>query len=273
MRLGGDVNGILESGPGRSLYYSEKGSGPTLLCLHGLGGGSYFFAGLADALQDAFRVVAIDLPGCGLSSSAPSGFSFENCVEVAQDLIRERLGGGITVLGHSMGTIIGLKLAIAESVSVSRLIFVGGLPQPLPEARIRLQKRAREARERGMLEVADATMPVVFSPAALRAMPDKVALYRRLLELHDPLTYAQAAEALLCANAWDSVARVRVPCLAITGADDRYAPPPAVKEFVRHLPGPFQYHEIEECGHMPFFEKPDVFQKVVRHFLDGSSPS
>jgi 3-oxoadipate enol-lactonase len=269
MRHGTDVSGILNFGASRALYYSEKGTGPPLLCLHGLGGGSYFFSGLADALQDTFRVVAIDLPGCGLSPSDPSGFSFKNCVEVVRELILERFGGGVAILGHSMGTIVGLKLATAGSVRVSRLIFVGGLPRPIPEAQRRLRQRARRSRERGMVEVAEATMAVVFSPASIRALPDKVAMYRRLLELHDPLKYAQAAEALSRVNAWETVGQIRVPCLAITGSDDLYAPPSAVKEFVGQLPGQVQYHEIEECGHLPFFEKPDDFQQIVRRFLEA----
>ena len=258
---------LLRLRSGRSIYYSEKGTGPCVLCLHGLGGGSYFFAGLAEALQDAYRTVAIDLPGCGFSPPGASGFSFDDCAEVVEELLREELGETIAIIGHSMGTIVALKLA--ARLPVSGFVFVGGLPEPIPEAQSRLRERARDIRERGMAGIGDLTIPIVFSEASRRAIPDKVAMYHRLLELNPPEYYAQAAHALSEASAWDTVSGVLVPCLAITGSQDRYAPPPAVKEFVRHLPGPAQYCEIEECGHMPFFEKPDLFASVVRGFLDG----
>jgi 3-oxoadipate enol-lactonase len=235
-----------------------------------LGGGSYFFGALAGALEGAFRTVAVDLPGCGFSPSSAAGFSFEECVEVVEELILERLDGCAAILGHSMGAIIALNVAARGAARVSRLICVGGLPEPIPEAQKRLRERAREIRERGMAGVGDVTMPIVFSQASLCAVPDKVAMYHRLLELNDPANYAQAAEALSQASAWDAVSRLRAPCLVVTGSEDHYAPPSAVKEFVKRLPGPVQYHEIEECGHMPFFEKPEAFVRIVRSFLEST---
>jgi len=255
---------------GRSLYYSHNGTGPDLLCLHGLGGASYFFDSLAVSLRDAFRTVAVDLPGCGFSPAGTSGFSFEDCVEAVEELIRETMSKPITILGHSMGTIIGLKLAARQPAYVSRLIFVGGLPEPIPEAQGRLRQRAREARERGMAGTGDVMMPIVFSPASLRAIPDKVAMFHRLLELNDPIRYAETAEALSEASASDAASKVNVPSLVITGADDRYAPPSAVRAFVNRLPGSVQYREISNCGHMPFFEKPEVFERIIRDFLESA---
>jgi len=254
---------------GRTVYCTENGTGPALLCLHGLGGGSYFFSSLADSLANSFRTVAVDLPGCGFSPSSASGFSFEDCGEVLDELIKESLGGGVTILGHSMGAIIGLMLASGKSASVARLIFVGGLPEPIPEARKRLGERAREVRERGMQGIGDVTMPIVFSKASLQKIPDKVAMYHRLLELNDPVMYADAAEALSRASARDLVSRVAVPCLAITGTEDHYAPPAYVQEFVKQLPGRVEYCELKDIGHMPFFETPETFEGIVRQFLSS----
>ncbi|RPJ60560.1 MAG: alpha/beta fold hydrolase [Acidobacteria bacterium] len=263
------VGNVLKLGSGRSVYCLEKGTGPSLLCLHGLGGGSYFFSSLAGALADRFRTVAVDLPGCGFSPASASGFSIEGCVEILEELVRERMSEGVTILGHSMGTIIGLKLAARGSIPVFRLIFVGGLPEPIPEARKRLRERAREVRERGMAGVGDVTMPIVFSGASLRRVPDKVAMYHRLLELNDPIEYARTADALAQASARDSVPKISAPCLAVTGSEDHYAPPAFVKQFVEQLRGPVQYKEIEDCGHMPFFEKPEMFEATVRSFLES----
>jgi len=264
--MGGNIHNLRS---GRSLYFKESGTGPELLCLHGLGGGSYFFAGLADFLRNDFRTVAVDLPGCGFSPSGASHFSFEECVEVMEELLLERMGTGITILGHSMGAIIALKLAARRSVSVARLIFVGGLAEPIPEAQKRLRERAREVREGGMTGIGDVTMPIVFSEASLRKIPDKVAMYHRLLELSDPIRYAEAAEALSQASATETLSRVSVPCLVVTGSEDRYAPPSAAREFVGQLPGRVEYCEIDECGHMPFFEKPEVFEAIISGFLES----
>ncbi len=252
---------------GREIYCTETGAGPALVCIHGLGGGSYFFAGLAAALQPGFRVLSVDLPGCGLSPAAPAGFSFDDCVVMIEDLVRGTTDKPVAVLGHSMGAIIGLKLAGRRTVPVDRLIFVGGLDEPVPDAQKRLRERAREVHDRGMAGVGDLTMPIVFSADTLRKMPGLVAMYHRLLELNDPNTYARAAEELSNASAADTLSGISVPCLAVTGSEDRYAPPAAVKAFVSRLRGPAEYREIEGCGHMPFFEKPEIFEEIVRGFL------
>lgn len=263
------MGNVLKLRSGRSVYCIEKGTGPTVLCLHGLGGGSYLFAGLAEALADSFRTVAVDLPGCGFSPAPPAGFSIEDCVDVLEELIRENMSNGVVIVGHSMGTIIALKLAARASLPVSRLIFVGGVPEPIPTAKVRLCERAREVREGGMSGVGDVTMPVVFSAASLRKIPDKVGMFNRLLELNDAAEYARAADALAHASARDCVSKVSQPCLAITGSEDRYAPPSFVKEFVMQLRAPVEYLEIEDCGHMPFFEKPEIFADTIRRFLES----
>jgi 3-oxoadipate enol-lactonase len=263
--------GAVDSLPsGRRIYWTEKGTGPELLCLHGLGGGSYFFTGLAEQLSDALRVVAVDLPGCGFSPAGPSGFSFEDCAETIEELILERLNKPATILGHSMGTILCLMLAARNPSLADRLIFVGGLPEPTLETCAPLQDRARVVRERGMAGVGDLTMPVVFAESSLRRIPDKVGLCHRLLELNDPRNYADAAEALARASASEHVSKVSVPCLVVTGSEDRYAPPGVVKEFVERLPGPVEYHEIKNCGHMSFFEEPEALERMVREFLSGT---
>ena len=52
----------------------DTGTGPAVLALHGLGGGAYFFRGLAERLQPEYRVVSVDLP------ATPSDFSMDTWV-------------------------------------------------------------------------------------------------------------------------------------------------------------------------------------------------
>ena len=60
---------------------------------------------------------------------------------------------------------------------------------------------------------------------------------------------------------------VTVPCAAITGAEDQYAPPNAVREFVARLPAPCPVEIIEGAAHLPFLEQPDAFAEAVRRVL------
>jgi len=62
---------------------------------------------------------------------------------------------------------------------------------------------------------------------------------------------------------------VRVPCLAVTGSDDQYAPPDAVAAFIQGLRGGAPLEVISACGHLPFLEQPAAFAGVIDAFLRG----
>src|SRR6266702_8874814 len=57
---------------GARIHYLDKGSGPPIVILHGLGGqmGNFTYA-LLERLTAQFRVILIDRPGSGYSRRAP----------------------------------------------------------------------------------------------------------------------------------------------------------------------------------------------------------
>jgi pimeloyl-ACP methyl ester carboxylesterase len=251
------------------------GGGPALVCLHGLGGGGYFFAGLGRAQQRqsqparARHVLCPDLPGSGFSPRGERPVTLDRFADAVIQLIERRTAGPVALLGHSMGTIIALRVYARIPDRIGSLLFVGGLPAPLPEARDRLRDRAALARHAGMPAVAPTIVPVVFAGRSLDAMPDKVAMFQRLLAHSDPEGYARTALALADATAVEVVPNVRVPCLCLTGTEDRYAPPAAVRAFADSIPGA-TYQELPGCGHMPFFEDPGAFDRSVEGFLSAA---
>ena len=259
---------------GESLFLDEYGDasvdsadeGVTVVALHGLGGGGYFFAGIGRSSASRVRVICPDMPGSGFSRRGERAVSFDRFADGVVQLIERKAAGRVALLGHSMGAIVALKVYARIPDRIGSLIFVGGLPAPLPEAQARLRDRAGLARTAGMAAVAPTIVPVVFATRSLQAMPDKVAMFQRLLASSDAEGYAQTALALADASAEDVVPRVRVPCLCVTGTEDRYAPPGAVRAFANSISGA-AYQELVDCGHMPFFEAPDAFNDVVQGYL------
>jgi 3-oxoadipate enol-lactonase len=256
---------------GEAVFLEEYGapspSSPlTLVALHGLGGGGYFFAGTARALAPRARILSPDMPGSGFSRRGERPISFDRFADVVCQLIERRTSGPVALMGHSMGTITALKVYPRIPDRIGSMIFVGGLPAPLPEVQIRLRGLAALARSTGMAAVAARVVPVVFAGRSLDAIADKVAMFQRLLAHSDAEGYAATALALADASATDVIPRVRVPCLCVTGAEDRYAPPAAVRAFADSIPRAV-YHELADCGHMPFFESPDIFGAIVQRFL------
>jgi pimeloyl-ACP methyl ester carboxylesterase len=257
---------ILDSG--QVLYIEEYGVGPPLLCVHGLGGGAYFFSGLADALKSRCRIIAVDLPGAGFSPrGAP--FCFERCADMLVELAAKRLGGPFTFVAHSLGTILALKVSARVPDGVRKIISVGGLGEPLPLVKIRLRDRADLVEKNGMPGIGDTAIPVTVSEKTMREMPDRVFLLRRLLELNNAECYIEMARALAQASAMEEATKLRAPFLAITGSEDRYAPPSVVDEFLRTLVCPTRQIVLDGVGHMPFFEAPDEFYRAVLECVEA----
>ncbi len=255
---------------GSRLYVEEAGTGPPLLALPGLGGGAWFFSGFARRLQSAFRVVSIDLPGTGRSRSADDLRELDPARWVSDlgELVARRVGEPVVLIGHSMGTILALHANDVWPEHVRGIVFVGGLPEVRPFIRDRLTGRAEAVAREGLAGWGPRASAGNFARRTLDEQPELVALFERLFELQDPATYVRLCEILLSLSARASLPGVQVPCLAISGAEDQYAPPDLVGEFMRSLTCPWGEVVLPACAHLPFLEDPQAFAAAVESFLE-----
>lgn len=89
----------------------ERGTGRTLLLIHGLGGSWRSWATILDSLSAERKVVAIDLPGHGATPAEPDSGTFEGLVGSVERYIANAGLAGVDVVGSSMGARIVLELA------------------------------------------------------------------------------------------------------------------------------------------------------------------
>jgi 3-oxoadipate enol-lactonase len=256
---------------GGALYVEDRGRGLPVLAIHGLGGGAWFFSGLAARLEDRCRLIAIDLPGTGRSTAGagPLAFSAESWGDDLGDLVEHLAAEPVVLLGHSLGTILALQALDAWPHLVRALIFAGGLPEPRPEIRQRLAERAEAVARHGLAGWGPRAAAANFSRATLEEQPELAGLFARLFEGQDAAAYVRSCEILIGASAASLVSTVKVPCLSISGDEDQYAPPDLVPAFVQQLGGPHRQVVLPRCGHLPFLEAPAAFAQAVRSFLDA----
>jgi 3-oxoadipate enol-lactonase len=266
--------GFVEVGTAR-LYLEVRGAAgaPVLLCLHGLGGGTHFFGALGVHLGDQCRTIAIDLPGSGSSPGLPGGsspgFSFDAVADLLVSLARTEhaRGPALYLLGHSMGAILALEMIRRSPELAAGLVIVGGLPEALPTARQRIRDRIAVIGERGMAAVSGDAVVANFSTRTQADRPELTACFAKLFAGQDAGAYAATASALAAWSARELPPLERVACLAITGEEDRYAPPDAVRAFARTLPAATRVEIMPDCGHLPFLERPAAFAEIVSAFL------
>lgn len=120
-----DVDGV-------RLHLRDEGSGPPLLLVHGLQGqmGNFNFGAMAE-LSRSHRVIAVDRPGAGYSSSAPGmGADLASQARILARLIEELGLERPTVVGHSLGGAVALALALDHPHAVGALALVAPLSHP-----------------------------------------------------------------------------------------------------------------------------------------------
>ncbi|HEV8076166.1 MAG TPA: alpha/beta hydrolase [Candidatus Acidoferrum sp.] len=114
---------------GARIHYLDKGSGPAIVILHGLGGqmGNFTYA-LLERLTDEFRVILMDRPGSGYSTRAPgaTGRLTEQAATVAQFIHKLGLQRPLLV-GHSLGGAIALGVALDHPEAVKGLALIAPL--------------------------------------------------------------------------------------------------------------------------------------------------
>jgi 3-oxoadipate enol-lactonase len=245
----------------RESWVHDSRPDPTVLAIHGLGGGAYFFRDLADRLRPGSRVLAVDLP------TGPN-VSMRSWVDELGTLAAQQIQEPVVILGHSMGTILALEAWAAWPERIRGLIFVGGVPQVSPRIRERLQERMRALADAPNLAGwGSKVSPGVFSPVTFRDRPEVVSAFERLFEAQPIDAYVRCCGILLGANAEAIVPTVTAPCVAVTGEHDQYATPDTVAAFLERMPGKPRLEVIPGCGHLPFLEQPAAFAAAVKSFL------
>jgi pimeloyl-[acyl-carrier protein] methyl ester esterase len=122
------------------LYTEVRGGGPALALLHGWGLNLRVWDGLAAALCDRFRIIAVDLPGHGRSDWLPERSSLvEQAAQVGETV--GAIAAEYSLLGWSLGGQIALQLAAAQrgpraqdsavAAAIDRLVLIAATPRLL----------------------------------------------------------------------------------------------------------------------------------------------
>lgn len=115
-----------------TLKTTELGHGPTIVFLHGLGGGRLQWMPVARKLLATNRVVLVDLPGHG-ESTMPDPFSFNACADAVAELVGRQNPDSTIVVGQGVGGMIAIK-TLAAHPGIARGVFAIDAGLKLPQA-------------------------------------------------------------------------------------------------------------------------------------------
>lgn len=234
----------------------------TLVLLHGYGESLMSWRAVADRLGRRFRVVAVDLPGFGVSDKPAGPYTLEAMHRRMATFIARWTDGPVIVVGHSMGGEIAASLAISEPRIVAAVLIapagyeIAGVIDSLPP---------------GVAGLAGAATPLVIpvhDPQWLRE-PDSIAGYDPVLDT----AYRHAARTVLEQFDFAALrARFRTlakPVLVIWGRQDPTIPFETGEAIMAELPCATLV-AIDPALHRPHQAQPDRVARAIEQFFNGS---
>lgn len=244
------------------------GQGPLMILLHGVGLRSEAWGAMIPVLAPHFRLVAVDLPGHGqsapLPTDAPELYDFTD--RIAQFL--QPFGRPAAVVGHSMGAMIALDLAIRHPEMVSSVTALNAIFQRDPTAREAVLARAQTLSQD---EVADptGTLDRWFGSA-----PEGWSLHARnackvWLETSNPSGYACAYRVFAAHDgpAPEDLGRLQCPALFITGGNEPNSTP-AMSRMMADLAPRGAAHIIDGAAHMAPMTHGETIARLILDGLD-----
>src|SRR5919108_4407783 len=110
---------------GRRLQYLVGGEGTPLVLVHGLGGSATNWCELAPLLAASHRLVIPNLPGHAGSDPLGKGQGLEAYAEHVAAVMEHEDAAPAPVIGHSLGGLVALRLALRRPDAVSALVLAG----------------------------------------------------------------------------------------------------------------------------------------------------
>ena len=249
--------------------FTTLGAGPTVLMLHGIGGGHLAFAPQVEALASSgYRAVAWDMPGYG--HSAPiEPYTFKGLAQSCIRLIESLQCGAVTLLGHSMGGMVAQEVIARRPELVDKLVLAGtspsfGKPDGDWQQQFISQRTAPLDAGKSMADLAEILVPQMVGPGSL---PEGVRLATVCMGQVNPATYRRALEALVTFDRRANLGHIVVPTLLLAGEHDKNAPPAVMKKMAAAIPGS-TYLELHGIGHLQNLEAPDEFDGLLLNFLE-----
>jgi pimeloyl-ACP methyl ester carboxylesterase len=259
------------SRPGGAIAYDDRGAGPLVLCVPGLGDLRAEYRFLADRLLAAgHRVVTMDLRGHGESSAGWGDYSKAAIGSDIVALLRHLDAGPATVVGASYAAGAALFAAAEAPELVAGLVLIG----PFVRAHGSASKRRRDRAMYSLLFARPwgvALWKSYFPRFFPSRKPDDFAAYLRTLaaNLRQPgrLRALRAMMTTTQADAETVIAQVRKPTLVVMGTRDPDFPSPEqeARWIAERLTGANRM--IDGAGHYPHVEYPEQTGPVIVDFL------
>ncbi len=250
---------------GQKIHYAEAGSGPTVILLHGLGGSWRAWQQNIGPLAEKFHVIAPDQIGFGKSDKPLVNYRIRTYVDFLDQFCKQLKIDRATLVGNSMGGWIAVLFTTTFPDRVDKLVLVDAAGYPPPNTVDPRTFYGLNPTTRAGMKVL--TAKVFYSKLFQTDTAIDAAIASRLAA-GDGYTINSITESIIRGEDFldDQVKTIKRPTLIVWGREDGLTPLSDGERFNKEIAGS-KLVVIEQCGHVPNFEKAAEFSAVLMKFL------
>lgn len=240
------------------------GKGTPLVFCHGFTTTGKFWREQVEPFSHTHQVVVVNLPGHG-PSARPEGREY-TIEAFAEDLalVFDHLSlQGAVLVGLSMGGTISQRFTLRNEGRLKGLVLVGATPHGLgPDVQVSNVLAAID--ELGVEQASQRVIERSFGPNAPK---DLVEFAKREVIQTPEFVAKRAIASLNESDTRKELSLIDLPTLVICGKEDRITPPAQSQELADGIRDA-RLVLIEDAGHFPMLEKPEIFNSELRKFVD-----
>jgi len=254
---------------GLRMRYAESGpaNGPVALMLHGYTDSWFSFSRVLPLMPPHLRVIVPDQRGHGDTDKPRFGYTIEQAACDAAQLLEALGAGSAMVIGHSMGSFVGQRLATLYPQYVSKLVLLASAARIGNDATVELA--------RSVESLSDPVDPAFVREFQLSTIhrpvpPDFLdGVINESLKVPS-LLWKWWLRGLLRSYLDTELGSIECPVLVLWGDRDSMFPRQEQDALVRRIPNA-RLKVMAGFGHAPHWEAPEIFAAEVAQFTQGRS--
>lgn len=239
-------------------HYEQAGTGKTVVLLHGWGDSSEGLKGLRMHLAKNYQVIALDLPGFGISQVPPTAWGLSEYGQFVESFLKKIGVKDVwAVIGHSNGGAIAIRAVGRGWLNPDRVVL-------LAAAGIRGEYKGRNRVYRMVAKsgkIASKPLPKAVQIGLRKKLYTTIGSDMLVAE-HLQETFKRIVNDDVRADA----PKVLVPTLLIYGEADTQVPV-SYGELYHELIPDSTLEVLPSVGHFVHVERPQVVQNAITRFL------
>lgn len=237
--------------------YVEAGKGETLVLLHGLMGELSNWEPVIDYFKDHYHILVPILPIYELPILT---LGVKSLSKYVHRFLKFKKLGQVVLIGNSLGGHVGLVFTSSHQEYVKALVLTGS--SGLYENAFGGSFPRRESYD----YIKEKVEFTFYDPAtATKELVDEV--FKTVNERSKVIRILSLAKSAIRHNMSKELSRITIPVSLIWGKQDKVTPPEVADEFHQLLPNS-ELNWVDQCGHAPMMERPEIFNGYLEKFLN-----